>query len=334
MSASRPRQSGVGILRYNVSGNALPGPRIELLGMTTLQHAGSLFALGILLSAGAVPTAAVAAGQEPSPQAVRELVERAIANQHRNDAALTEYERREHRQARKEETDTALSEDKTFRVVPTGTGTLRLLIEEASQPVPQEFYRRQLRDLEQGLVWALDPAESKQKRRIEKFNKRNRERAEMVDAIGDAFLFTWQGRESSNGHFPVRILLEPDPAYRPRSRNGEIFRRVRAVVWIDEASTQLVRIEAEIISDISFGGGVLGKIYRGGRLVLEQAQVAEGVWFPTRYEYHFTGRKFVFGFELHEVTLASAYRRIGPPKEALAAIRRELSNGTPATGSH
>jgi hypothetical protein len=269
-----------------------------------------------------------------SPEEIRALVDRAISNQHRNDQALAEYERREHRQARKDETDTLLSEDKTFRVVPTGTGTLRLLLEERGQPVSAELYRRQLRDLEQALLWAQDPAENKQKRRVDKFDKRSRERAEMVDAIRDAFLFTWQGRESSGGRSLVRLLFEPNPAFKPHSRNTEMFRHSRAVVWIDEAAAQMVRIEAEIATDISIGGGILGKIYRGGRFVLEQTQVEEGVWFPVRYEYNFAGRKFLFGYELHEVTLASGYRRIGPPKEALAAVRHELNNASPAPASH
>ena len=269
----------------------------------------------------------------PLQEELRALVNRAIANQHRDDDALAEYERREHRQARKNESDTQFSEDKTFRIVPTGTGTIKLLVEEKGQPVSKEIYRRQLRDVEQALVWALDPKESKQKKRVDKFEKRNRERDEMVDAIADAFQFTWQGREKSNGRTLARVLFEPNPNFKARSRNTEMFRHVRATVWIDEASAHLARIEAEIISDISVGGGVLGKVYRGGRFVLEQAPVADGVWFPTRYEYNFSGRKFVFGFEIHETTLASAYRRIGPPEEALAAIRRELNGGTPATGS-
>jgi hypothetical protein len=268
-----------------------------------------------------------------SPEEIRALVDRAISNQHRNDQALAEYERREHRQARKDETDTLLSEDKTFRVVPTGTGTLRLLLEEHGQPVSAELYRRQLRDLEQALLWAQDPAENKQKRRVDKFDKRSRERIELVDALRDAFLFTWQGRESSGGRSLVRLLFEPNPAFKPHSRNTEMFRHARAVVWIDEAAAQMVRIEAEAATDISFGGGILGKIYRGGRFVLEQVQVADGVWFPVRYEYNFAGRKFLFGFELHELTLASGYRRIGPPKEALAAVRHELNNASPAPAS-
>jgi hypothetical protein len=35
----------------------------------------------------------------------------------------------------------------------------------------------------------------------------------------------------------------------------------------------------------------------------------------------------VFGLEVHEVTEASRYRRVGPPADALVAIRHELGSG-------
>ena len=264
----------------------------------------------------------------PSPEELRALVARVISNQHRDDAALEQYERIERRQVRKSESDTAPAEDKTFRVVPTGTGTVRVQVEERGRPVDAELYRKQLRDLEQALLWALTPAESRQKQRVDKGNERARERAEMVDAVRDAFRYTWLGRETRNGRTLARLQLEPNPAFKPTSRNTSLFKAVRATVWVDEGTAQLARLEAELFRDIPFGGGILGKAYRGGRFVIEQAEVAPGVWLPTRYDYNFTGRKFVFGFELHELTEVSHYRRIGPPQEALLAIRRELDSVT------
>lgn len=276
-----------------------------------------------------------AGSQDPlSPEEIRALVDRTIANQHRNDDSLAEYERIERRTVRKDESEKAASEDKTFRVVPTGTGTIRLALEESGQPVSSELHRKQLVELEGALVRALDPKESRQKRAVDKFDKRTRERTEMIDAFREAFLFTWQGRETSGGRSLVRLQLEPNPQFTPRSRNTDYLRHTRAVIWIDEAAAQLVRAEAEVATDIAIGGGILGKIYRGGRVIIEQTRMAEGPWLPVRYEYNLAGRKFVFGFELHEVTLASTYRRIGPPKDALAAIRRELNNPSAAPASH
>ncbi len=264
----------------------------------------------------------------PSPEELRALVARVISNQLRDDAALEQYERIERRQVRKSESDTAPAEDKTFRVVPTGTGTVRVQVEERGRPVDAELYRKQLRDLEQALLWALNSAESRQKQRVEKGSRRARERAETVDAVRDAFRYTWLGRETRNGRTLARLQLEPNPAFKSTSRNTSLFKAVRATVWVDEGTAQLARLEAELVRDISFGGGILGKAYRGGRFVIEHAEVAPGVWLPTRYDYNFTGRKFVFGFELHELTEVSHYRRIGPPREALLAIRRELGSVT------
>ena len=261
-----------------------------------------------------------------STQEMRALIERAIANQHRNDAALAEFERREHRITHKRETDERAEEDKLFRVVPTGTGTLRLILEERGQPVSREYYSEQLRELEKTLVWALHPDESRQKQRVQKWNKRVKERAETVDAVRDVFIPTWRGRETRGGRPLVKVQLDPNPKFNATSRTTEMFAHVRAVVWIEPASAQLARVEAEVVRDISVGGGVLGKVYRGGKFAVEQVEVAEGVWLPTRIQYDFKGRKFVFGFEMHEVTETSGYRRIGAPQTALAAIRRELND--------
>ena len=262
-----------------------------------------------------------------SPEEIHALVDRVIANQHRDDSALEQYERIERRLVRKSAQDTAPAEDKTFRVIPTGTGTVRVQIEERGRPVDAELYRRQLRDLEQALVWALNPKEARQKQRVEKGARRGRDRAESVDAVRDAFRFAWLGREVRNARTLVKLRLDPNPEFKPTSRNTSLFTAVRATVWLDESAAQLVRAEAELVRDISFGGGFLGKVYRGSRFELEQAEAAPGIWLPTRYDYNFSGRKFLFSLEVHELTEVSHYRRIGPPQEALLAIRRELSSG-------
>lgn len=267
-----------------------------------------------------------------STQEMRALVERVAANQHLNDAALAEYERREHRTRHKEETDERAEEDKVFRVVPTGTGTLRLILEDRGRPVSRDYYWEQLRELEKTLVWALNPDEPKQRPRVQKWNRRVKERAETVDAVREAFVPTWLGRETRGGRQLLKLQLDPDPRFNATSRTTEMFAHLRAVIWVEPVSAQLVRVEAEVVRDIAVGGGVLGKVYRGGKFVMEQAEVADGVWLPMRIQYNFKGRKFVFGFEMHEVTETARYARIGPPQTALAAIRREL-NDTPSGNS-
>ena len=68
--------------------------------------------------------------------------------------------------------------------------------------------------------------------------------------------------------------------------------------------------------------GFLGKLYRGGVFYMEQEEVAPGIWLPTRYQYDFTARKFLFMYEQHQYVEARQYRRVGPPKQALALAKK------------
>jgi hypothetical protein len=52
--------------------------------------------------------------------------------------------------------------------------------------------------------------------------------------------------------------------------------------------------------------------------------MAAGLWFASYSQYDFDCRRLFVSFGIHERTSYSQYRRIGPPKEALQAIRAEL----------
>ncbi|MGC1684393.1 MAG: hypothetical protein WA734_02120, partial [Candidatus Acidiferrales bacterium] len=94
--------------------------------------------------------AGIAAGQSgaPSDAELKALGDRIIAALHNNDTMMDEYERIEHHSTFSGP-DRHVVDDKTFRVVPTGTGTLRLLVKENGKPVDPEIYKKQLRDWEQ-----------------------------------------------------------------------------------------------------------------------------------------------------------------------------------------
>ncbi len=256
---------------------------------------------------------------------IRALVERVVANQHRDDEALGFYERREHRMVWDSEEHRKVEEDKLYRVVPTGTGTIKLLLADRGKPPSPADYRKQLLYLQQALVWALDPNESKQKQRVQKWEKKEKERRETVEAVLSAFHFKWLGRETRDGRALVKLRFEPAPNYEPTSRATDMLAHSVADVWIEPDAAQLVRVEAQLARDFNIAAGFFGKVYKGGVFTMEQAPVGDGVWLPTEMRYDFKGRKFVFGFALYEQIRSSQYHRIGPPAQALAAVRRELT---------
>jgi hypothetical protein len=277
--------------------------------------------------------ATISGNPAPSPEQIHSLIMRAIENQHRDDQALEEFERVEHIVTRKDENAEVLS-DLTERVVPSGSGTVKLKMSENGVSVPPDQYRQELEFAVTALGLAVHPTD-RYKEDLAKFDKRRHDHSELVDSSTKAFRVTWAGRETHAGPAGARtlmkLLLDPDPDYKPINRFAASFQHVRATLWVDEAQAQFARLEADITTDIPFGGGIAGKVYHGGHVAMVQEEVAPGIWLPTFYNYEVDGRKFLFSFGIHERTEITRYRRVGPPPQAIDIVRNELNNLTAVT---
>ena len=308
-----------------------------------MVHTKHIAALGTCLVAlapwiGAPSTRALAGGQgamiagnpSPTPEQIHSLILRAIENQHRDDQAVEEFERTEHAITRKGENAEVVT-DLTERIVPSATGNIKLKLVENGVPVSPDDYRRELEFAVDALGLAMHPND-RYKEDLAKFDKRRRDHAELVDTAPNAFRVTWAGREtrvdSAGARTLVKLLLEPDPDYKPINRFATSFQHIHATLWVDETQAQFARLEADIATDITFGGGVAGKVYHGGHVTMVQEQVAPGIWLPTLYDYEVDGRKFLFAFGIHERSEITRYRRVGPPQQVLEIVRNELNSLT------
>jgi hypothetical protein len=267
----------------------------------------------------------------PTEAERKSLVERALANQIKNDEALQVFERIEHRVIHEHDMSNAAGEDRTVRIIPTGAGSARILLADHGHPTDAALMQSQMLATERLLEAAADSSNAQTKRDREKIERRSKDRKDLVGSVGDAFIFTWLGREMRSGRELDKFRLDPNPNYKPTSLKTEFLKHATALGWVDEKSAQLVRLEAVLTSDISFVGGIAGKVYRDGRAVIEQSEVEPGVWLPSLYKYDFTVRKFMFTSEVHEQVEASHYQRIGNAAQALTAIRREISATHPRT---
>lgn len=265
--------------------------------------------------------------QAPSEAEIRDRSVKLIQNQHHDDEALEQYERIEHEFDRTSGMNPRVLSEKMFRVVPNGFGTFKLPLKTDGIPPDAAEYHRQLLAWKESLELTAHPDDWKYKAADAKWQKKKHDRAELVDTVRDAFLTKWIGQETRNGRLCDVLELEPNPNFHPHSLLQEALTRVTVKVWVDRETNQLARGEAHVVRDLSVGGGIFGKLYRGGVFSLEQAEVAPGVWLPARYQYDFSGRKFLFTFEEHQYFENSRYRRLGPPKQALEVVQNELAGG-------
>lgn len=253
-------------------------------------------------------------------QQIHELVARAIENQRRNDLLLDQYARTEHSVFHG--TGKEPDRDVICRVIPAGEGIVRVELQRDGKSRDSAYLEEQWHDVAKAL---LDEAHGRDPHvaNFYETQRRMRERAEMVNAIGQAFVFRWAGRTVINGRAVIRLTFVPDPTYRSSARYATLYAHSRGTAWMDESAAQLVRAEAELTDDVSWGAGLIARLYRGGQFDFEQQEVGPGVWMPSRYAYDFDGRKFLFTLSIHERMEYTEYMRVGPPEEAIVVIRRE-----------
>ncbi len=179
------------------------------------------FAISVLAAALALPmlsTGFAPPAQQPQPPSDAELQARAdklIANQHRNEQFLDEYERIERQVDQTAGVTPKVLEDRTYRIVPTGTGTMKILVSDRGKPVDPAEYRKQLQLWEQTLELALKPNDSRAKTAYAKFEKKKKDRAELINSMREGLLRKWIGQETINGHLCDVIQLDPNPEFHP-----------------------------------------------------------------------------------------------------------------------
>ncbi len=262
------------------------------------------------------------ASRDVEPLAPQRLTQ-TIEGLKQSEKAMYLFERTEREEDWKDPRDPQPEHIKVMRVFPAGTGIGHIVLSEDGKPPREATYKEQLAKLLKSVEWAAQDG-GDQKKAYARIDKKLKDRFELIDATRSAFVFTYVGREFRDGRPLLKYRMEPNPSFKPTNRTTAFFTKVKGYVWIDEATSQLAKVEGEVIDDISFGI-FLGKIYKGSHFMQERYPDPSGVWLPSVTQYDFDGRKFFSSISIHERTYYTNYRRVGPPREALPLLRSELA---------
>jgi hypothetical protein len=141
------------------------------------------------------------------------------------------------------------------------------------------------------------------------------ERQKEHDAIEEIFrVYEMRivGREDLRGYQTIVGTLEPRPSYKPRTDDGQVMKRFRARVWINEADYQLARVDLEAIDDVTYGWGILARLHKGATITYERRKVNDEVWLPARLRIIGKGRSVLFRtFAIDSSTEWSEYKKFG-----------------------
>src|SRR6266566_3224103 len=303
----------------------LRGVPLRLLARVLL----ACFGLAAVAAAWAQESPSNGGGAGPSTGTeTREIMNRVIDGIKASEHAQNLYERIERVEIRKQSGDAVPMSIRVTRVIPAGTGFAKITVGPDGRPTDADAYRVELDKLVKSLIWAAETGQP-QREAYQKVQKKQKDRADLIEATRAAFIFTFLGREQRGERTLAKYRMEPNPTFRSTSRATSLFSRVKGFVWVDDESHQLARVQGEVTDDISLGV-FLAKIYKGSKFQQDRYEFAPGLWLPSFTQYDFDGRKFFSSFGVHEKTFYSGYRRIGPPAEAIPVIQSELARLGPA----
>jgi hypothetical protein len=214
-------------------------------------------------------------------QEAREIVRRAVEVDSRNQEIARNYtflERQETRQL--DSADGVKQRDvRTWDITMLEGSHYRRLISRNDRPLSPAEEKKEQEKLQQSIEGRRKETPEERERRLADWRRRQAKQHEPLREMLDAFDFHLAGEETLNGGPAWVIDATPKPGYKPKLPSAAYFPKIRARLWISQAGSQWVKVEAETLDTISFGGFLL-RLAKGGHLTLEQTLVNDEVWLP------------------------------------------------------
>jgi len=173
----------------------------------------------------------------------------------------------------------------TRQMVGTPEGIIARLLAVNDKPLTPE----QRKTDDDRLNRLLDPAKMGQKTSQQRADEQRSQK--LLRALPAAFDYTYSGSEiGPAGHHIVRLNFSPASGFAPPNFETQIYLAMKGQVWIDTEVMRVAKIDGTLFKDLNLGWGFIGKLNKGGRLVLVQGDVGNGHWDTTRLELKFTGK--------------------------------------------
>jgi hypothetical protein len=140
--------------------------------------------------------------------------------------------------------------------------------------------------------------------------QRHRKQAEDTDAgralkvlraLPSAFVYQYVGSDVGPQGNVEKFTFRPDPNFSPKDLETQVLTEMAGEIWIDGAHERVVRLQGHLQQNVDFGWGILGRLNRGGWIVIEQADVGEGQWRAVRFQMAMSGR-VVFKYRTFDTT--------------------------------
>jgi hypothetical protein len=227
----------------------------------------------------------------------------------------------------------------TKLVVEARDATAGIIILQDGHPLNPQQQQAERARLEN---YVRNPEELDRKRKQEKEDTERTLR--IVKALPDAFLYEADGTQEGAvgvgrpGDRLVRLKFKPNPAYDPPTRVEQVLTGMTGTLLVDATEKRIAEINGTLQKDVGFGWGILGHLDRGGRFVVQQADVGNKQWELTRMELAFTGKILLFKkLNIRSSDTFSGFRPVPANltfAQAVELVEKEAARATPQNPVH
>ncbi len=194
--------------------------------------------------------------------------------------------------------------------------TYRRMVQEDGRPLTPEELAKEDRKQEEKEAKASAKIADEEKR-AESLERRKQKEAEAVEELFRVYDVEMVRREPVEGRDAILLTFQPRPGVKAETRAGKILQRFAGRAWIDEQDRQLVRVEAELVDDLSFGLGVLARLKKGATASLTRRKVNDEIWLPAQARFAGQARiLLVKGIRLDALSEYSDYRKFSVATES------------------
>jgi hypothetical protein len=106
----------------------------------------------------------------------------------------------------------------------------------------------------------------------------------ILRALPQAFLYQFSGIAAGPAGKELKFTFRPNPNFNPPDLETQALTTMTGELWIDAAQERVTRLEGHLQRDVDFGWGILGRLNKGGWIVIEQAEVGNRQWRTVRFQ--------------------------------------------------
>jgi hypothetical protein len=167
-------------------------------------------------------------------------------------------------------------------VAATRTGSVERVLEkddrELSEAQQRELIQKFLHDTK---------AQNKQ---VAETNHDNQQIDDLLKLLPEAFVWTQTGATQTT----TSLHFDPAPNFHPPTREARVFSSMTGDLVVDNQQHRICKIKGHLIHDVTFGGGLLGRLKERSSFALEQQQVGPSLWELTAIHVHLEGNALLF----------------------------------------